>query len=394
MIPVLLIASTHLYAQTAYDEVAKKIQGRWYFGEERGCTDSRTSDEGVIYSINSKGKIVSETKNKDLVTTGSGLFTDIEYFNKEKNEFLFLSEGKDFGSGKTISKKTTLQFDPDFNTMTIINQEVDGIETIRNNIKLSTNTAEGIGGYKCVKNVQKQSNVFSSSSLNNKSETIKQVDSDFDKAKIARQKRISDYEDYLKANTPNFGQSPYALFNYCMSKYSDPKIPDRTSKHSACMSMGIDAFFQSPEYEGELKLQVEKLKATRAGAEIAKTNLNNCLNSEKIAVCSISTMAPVYKCGQVWERGYNWEGRYEWHDKFCNDNANVMVTFISKNNLSSQVKDIVFKCESIAKSGTVIGSKEIQVFDSWTPGSSKEVSITIPRINQTDSLKCFAKSWK
>jgi hypothetical protein len=115
--------------------------------------------------------------------------------------------------------------------------------------------------------------------------------------------------------------------------------------------------------------------------------IDACLNSGKISICALVSSAPLYVCGREWVPRM-------WINKHCSDTSKSEISFKSKNNLKTTVKDIIYKCESIAKSGTVLGSNDVQIFDSWNAGDIKNVTLTIPNISQTNSFNCYTKSWK
>jgi hypothetical protein len=97
--------------------------------------------------------------------------------------------------------------------------------------------------------------------------------------------------------------------------------------------------------------------------------LIKCLNSTKVSVCNIGV-------------------------PFNHQNNQFSVKFTSQNNLSVAIKDITFRCHYVAKSGTVIGSHERQLFEKIDAGQQVNITIVIPRIDQTNSFNCSAKSWK
>ena len=141
------------------------------------------------------------------------------------------------------------------------------------------------------------------------------------------------------------------------------------------------------QLEQEEKSKIEKQQVNKNIKE--KQNSINSVNSEKISVYSIEFDNPEFTCGRQWNNLYRW-----WEDKYCVDESKWIVSFKSKNNLNVAVKDVKYECNSIAKSGTVIGSEQRTIFDTWSPGSTKNIELTISAINQTSSLKCIAKSWK
>lgn len=120
---------------------------------------------------------------------------------------------------------------------------------------------------------------------------------------------------------------------------------------------------------------------------------NECLDTGKLPICALKTSHPSYVCGREYGKDIMLGG-YGMINRMCNDNSKLIVKFQIKNNLSSPIKDVTFRCESIAASGTVIGTREVQVFEIWQAGEVRGATITIPHINQTASLKCIAKSWK
>ena len=184
------------------------------------------------------------------------------------------------------------------------------------------------------------------------------------------------------------------LFLLMMFNYSNVSASSECSK--------IDPFYldeiEDCKKRGlENQLNKQRLEAQKAQAQKAQQAREQCLNAGKISACSLSIKSPTYVCGRKQEAVYapfaGFIG-YQWVDKFCDDNSKFLVSFKSKNNLNKSAKDVTYRCESFAKSGTVLGFNDTQIFDLWSPGEIKNVTITIPKISQTDSLNCYAKTWK
>ena len=112
-----------------------------------------------------------------------------------------------------------------------------------------------------------------------------------------------------------------------------------------------------------------------------------CLNSGKVSICGLMLKESQYVCGRE-------ASGFGWIDQKCSDTSKIEIKFYSQNNLKTTVKDIIYKCESFAQSGTVLGSKDVQIFELWNAGEVKNVTFTIPRISQTNSYSCYVKSWK
>jgi hypothetical protein len=166
----------------------------------------------------------------------------------------------------------------------------------------------------------------------------------------------------------------------------------------------LNRFHYEEEQERVRQIQMQENDKKRKNEEYRNSEilrqknedikLDACLNSGKISICALSSSSPQYVCGRVWEQS-QWSGGFRgWVNKYCSDTSKSEVSFKSKNNFKTTVKDIIYKCESIAKSGTILGSNDVQIFDSWNAGDVKNVTLTIPRISQTNSLNCYAKSWK
>jgi hypothetical protein len=152
------------------------------------------------------------------------------------------------------------------------------------------------------------------------------------------------------------------------------------------------AFEEQREKDRQKQIQENEIKKKNEeyrNSEILKQDkiIDACLNTGKISICALVSSSPLYVCGRQWVPRM-------WIDKYCSDSTRYEISFKSKNNLKTTVKDIIYKCESIAKSGTVLGSNDVQIFDLWNAGDVKNVTLTIPRISQTNSLNCYAKSWK
>jgi hypothetical protein len=149
---MLLIVSGQSYSQNAYKEVSNQMVGRWFYGKEIGCTDPNSTNVGVFYSLNQQGQIISETRDSKSTIKSTSLIKDVEYVDKKSNQFKLVSETSDPSNASLVTKKSIVEFDPNFNTIKILDLEVDGTKRIKNNIDLSTNTIEGIAGFKCNKN--------------------------------------------------------------------------------------------------------------------------------------------------------------------------------------------------------------------------------------------------
>ena len=378
------------HASEPYSLVAKNIQGRWFFGEERGCTDSRSSDEGTIYSINSKGKIVTETKNRDLVTTASGLIKEIEYSNKENNQFTFVSENKNFDLGKNTLRKTTLQFDTNFNTMTIINQEIDGVETIKNNIKLSTNIAEGVGGYKCQKNLSTAKNILANEKINEFTSL------NISSAPISNNNTVTKRE--LEAKLM-FLQSE-------MRKEPVGNLPGGYTERGMKLQREYDDVERQIE---KIDTQIKRVKqaqmdeerniqnnknaaAAQIAAQKAQQAREQCLSNGNIGICQSSSQNNVqFLCGMnplvAFDNIFN---------QYCytTDNYHITTTMEVRNNTGKPVKDITFNCTQYARSGTALGSNNTTIFDLWNAGETRKVSLKFTKYDQVQSMNCKASNWK
>jgi hypothetical protein len=152
------------------------------------------------------------------------------------------------------------------------------------------------------------------------------------------------------------------------------------------------AFLEQQEKNRQKQMQeneIIKKNEEYRNSEILKQNkiIDACLNSGKISVCALYSSSPRYVCGRQLILGM-------WTNRYCGDTTQSEISFKSKNNLNTTVKDIIYKCESIAKSGTVLGSNDVKIFDIWNPGELKDVTLTIPKTSQTNSYNCFVKSWK
>ena len=76
------------------------------------------------------------------------------------------------------------------------------------------------------------------------------------------------------------------------------------------------------------------------------------------------------------------------------DKLNVSSEMEVRNNTKFPIKDIVFSCNQIAPSGTVLRVNEETTFLKWEPNEIKTLKLTFLKHRQVASLVCKTKGWQ
>ena len=129
-------------------------------------------------------------------------------------------------------------------------------------------------------------------------------------------------------------------------------------------------------------------EADRARDEAIAAQREKCLSKGRIGVCQqASGSKTTYLCGMS---GFA-QGQIFNPDCYYADHGRVVVKLLTRNNTGVLQRDLTFRCQQIARSGTVLRTDAKTLYELWRPGETKPVSLEFFRHEQTHSVVCEAK---
>ena len=135
----------------------------------------------------------------------------------------------------------------------------------------------------------------------------------------------------------------------------------------------IDAFIKiKADAEREAKREKEQEDAA------AEQKLEQCFDSRVISVCQQSNGLPTLLTTLAHIQGIT---------------QNIYVGLYVKNRLSIDVKDVIFSCDSIAESGTVLDTENVKIFKVFPKNTTLDLGLTIRKVEQYNSIKCHVSGY-
>ena len=79
---------------------------------------------------------------------------------------------------------------------------------------------------------------------------------------------------------------------------------------------------------------------------------------------------------------------------YITDQFNISSKMEVRNNTNKTIKDIVFSCQQQARSGTVLITNNLTIYDVWNSNQSKIISLKFLKHQQVESMTCKEVGWK
>lgn len=76
------------------------------------------------------------------------------------------------------------------------------------------------------------------------------------------------------------------------------------------------------------------------------------------------------------------------------DKSSIIALLEVRNNTQTNIKDVVFECNQIAKSGTVLDRNVETIYDIWQLGEVKEIKLKLHKHSQYFGISCRAVNWE
>jgi hypothetical protein len=126
--------------------------------------------------------------------------------------------------------------------------------------------------------------------------------------------------------------------------------------------------------------------------ENAERQRELCLGSSSVGICQSASQNNLqFMCNQnIFSQLKNLFNEY----CYVIDEFNIKTRMEVRNNTNLRIKDLMFSCSQIAKSGTVLRQNKSTIYDIWNPGESKIISLSFLKHDQVDSMNCKVESWK
>ncbi len=121
------------------------------------------------------------------------------------------------------------------------------------------------------------------------------------------------------------------------------------------------------------KKQAAELIVQKARKQKHKKEQEQCLSNGQVGVCT--------KSGDLIDRYSQSRASYE-----LGYFATVDLTV--RNNTSQNIKDLTFICDSIGRSGSIIGDRRFKIYENFPVKKEVFVSHEIRKFKQTDTIKC------